>query len=206
MSLEKYEELDAMQMDVLREIGNIGSGNATTALSSMIGKMVDISVPHVYVLDFQEAIDVAGGPEKLVAGILVRLNGDIDGMMLFLLEQSFVSLITSTFFGHTVEGVCDVGENEGSALKEIGNIMASSYVNAIAQLAGMTINVEVPSLSVDMLGAIMSVPAIEMGEMGDKLLFIDNNMLVDNISVNSKMMLLPTIGSLDNLLRRLGVL
>ena len=87
----------------------------------------------------------------------------------------------------------------------MGNIMAGSYVNAIAQLAGMTIDVEVPLMTVDMLGAIMSVPAIEMGEMGDKLLFIDNNMIIDSTSIQSKMLLLPTIDSLDHLLGKLGV-
>lgn len=205
MAIDKYEDLDAMQLDVLREVGNIGSGNATTALSSMIGKMVDIEVPSVRILGFQDAIDTAGGAEKIVAGILVRLDGDIDGMMLFLLEEDLVAFIVEAFFGRKVDTMFELTDTERSALQEMGNIMASSYVNAIAQLAGMTINVDIPVMSMDMLGAIMSVPAIEMGEMGDKLLYIDNNMIIDNINVKSKMMLVPTIGSLDNLLVRLGV-
>ncbi len=205
MAIDKYEDLDAMQLDVLREVGNIGSGNATTALSSMIGKMVDIEVPSVRILGFQDAIDAAGGAEKVVAGILVRLDGDIDGMMLFLLEEDLVAFIVEAFFGRKVDTMFELSDTERSALQEMGNIMASSYVNAIAQLAGMTINVDIPVMSMDMLGAIMSVPAIEMGEMGDKLLYIDNNMIIDNINVKSKMMLVPTIGSLDNLLVRLGV-
>ena len=205
MSIGKYEDLNAMQIDVLREVGNIGSGNATTALSSMVGKMIDIEVPRVEVLDFNDAINAVGGPEKVIAGILIRINGDVEGMIMFLFEQNLISLIVSTFFGTEPEDIFHLNEAEISALNEMGNIMAGSYVNAIAQLAGMTIDVEVPLMTVDMLGAIMSVPAIEMGEMGDKLLFIDNNMVIDSTSIQSKMLLLPTIDSLDHLLGKLGV-
>ena len=194
-----------MQIDVLKEVGNIGSGNATTALSSMVGKMIDIEVPKVEVLDFNDAIEAVGGPEKVIAGILIRINGDIDGMIMFLFEQNLIALIEETFFGDAPEDIFSLSEAQMSALTEMGNIMAGSYVNAIAQLAGMTIDVEVPVMTIDMLGAIMSVPAIEMGEMGDKLLFIDNNMIIDKTSIQSKMLLLPTIDSLDNLLGKLGV-
>ncbi len=205
MSIGKYEDLNDMQIDVLREVGNIGSGNATTALSSMVGKMIDIEVPRVEVLDFNDAINAVGGPEKVIAGILIRINGDIEGMIMFLFEQNLIALIEETFFGQAPKDIFSLSEAENSALNEMGNIMAGSYVNAIAQLAGMTIDIEVPVMTVDMLGAIMSVPAIEMGEMGDKLLFIDNNMIIDKTSIQSKMLLLPTIDSLDHLLERLGV-
>ncbi|MBQ9482666.1 MAG: chemotaxis protein CheC [Ruminiclostridium sp.] len=205
MSIGKYEDLNAMQIDVLREVGNIGSGNATTALSSMVGKMIDIEVPNVEVLGFNEAIDAVGGPEKVIAGVLIRINGDVDGMIMFLFEQNLIALISETFFGAAPENIISLNEAELSALTEMGNIMAGSYVNAISQLAGLTIDVEPPMMTIDMLGAIMSVPAIEMGEMGDKLLFIDNNMIIDKTSIQSKMLLLPTIDSLDHLLGKLGV-
>ena len=99
MSIDRYEDLNDMQLDVLREIGNIGSGNATTALSSMIGKMVDIEVPRVQFLNFQDAIDAAGGAEKNIAGVLVRINGDIDGMILFLFEYGLIDYILGNLFG-----------------------------------------------------------------------------------------------------------
>ncbi len=205
MAIGKYEDLNAMQIDVLREVGNIGSGNATTALSSMVGKMIDIEVPNVEVLGFNEAIEAVGGPEKVIAGVLIRINGDVDGMIMFLFEQNLIALISETFFGAAPENITALNEAELSALTEMGNIMAGSYVNAISQLAGLTIDVEPPMMTIDMLGAIMSVPAIEMGEMGDKLLFIDNNMIIDSTSIQSKMLLLPTIDSLDHLLGKLGV-
>ena len=190
MSIGSYADLNEMKIDVLREVGNIGSGNATTALSSMVGKMIDIEVPRVEILDFNDAINAVGGPEKIIAGILIRINGDIEGMIMFLFEQNLIQLIEETFFGSAPDDIFSLSEAENSALNEMGNIMAGSYVNAIAQLAGMTIDIEVPVMAVDMLGAIMSVPAVEMGEMGDKLLFIDNNMIIDKTSIQSKMLLL----------------
>lgn len=205
MSIDRYEDLNDMQLDVLKEIGNIGSGNATTALSAMIGKMVDIEVPRVQFLSFQEAIDAAGGAEKNIAGVLVRINGDIDGMILFLFEFGLIDYILGSLFGKQITDIEALDDIDRSALKEIGNIMASSYVNAIAQLAGMNIFVDIPELAVDMLGAIVSVPAVEVGEISDKLLFIDNNMIIDKVNVTSKILLVPSVSSLDHIMTNLGV-
>lgn len=206
MSIDRYEDLNDMQLDVLKEIGNIGSGNATTALSAMIGKMVDIEVPRVQFLSFQDAIDAAGGAEKNIAGVLVRINGDIDGMILFLFEFALIDYILGNLFGKKIENIDQLDDIDRSALKEIGNIMASSYVNAIAQLAGMNIFVDIPELAVDMLGAIVSVPAVEVGEISDKLLFIDNNMIIDKVNVTSKILLVPSVSSLDHIMTNLGVM
>ncbi len=205
MTIESYEQLGAMEIDVLTEVGNIGSGNAVTAFSAMIGRAVDIQVPAVKLLDFQTAIDFAGGAEKLVAGILVQISGDIEGMMLFLLEQDMVDLIVSTFFGQDTVSLLGLTPDMVSALNETGNIMSGSYVNAIAELAQMKINVGVPMMCVDMVGAIMSVPVSIIGEMSDKLLFIDSHLIIDKTEIKSKMMLLPTVNSLDTLLKKLGV-
>ena len=204
MAIEKFEDLGAMEIDVLTEVGNIGAGNAMTALSSMIGQMVDIEVPAVNILGFQEAIDYAGGPEKTVVGIIVPIKDDIEGEILFLLENDIVELVVSTFFGTTDIDLLNLSPEMTSALTELGNIMAASYVNAIAELTGMKIEVEIPMLSIDMLGAIMSVPAAQMGELSDKLLYIDNLMLIDKVSVKSKMMLLPTVESLESSSEALG--
>ena len=206
MAIKNFEDLGAMEIDVLTEVGNIGAGNAMTALSSMIGQMVDIEVPAVNILGFQEAIDYAGGPEKTVVGIIVPIKDDIEGEILFLLENDIVELVVSTFFGTSDIDLLNLSPDMTSALTELGNIMAASYVNAIAELTGMKIEVEIPMLSIDMLGAIMSVPAAQMGQLSDKLLYIDNLMLIDKVSVKSKMMLLPTVESLDKLLRSLGVI
>lgn len=205
MAITKYEELNPMQMDVLKELGNIGSGNAATALSSMLGKDVDMHVPTVKVLDYADAIEFLGGPENIVVGMLVRISGDIEGMIMFVLQKSFAEIILNTFFGSDDASITNLDENHCSAITEIGNIMSGSYVNAISSLSGMFINISVPSLTVDMVGAILSVPAIEFAAVSDKVLFIDEGFILDNQAIQSNMILIPEISSLSVLLQRLGV-
>lgn len=206
MGIKSFEDLGAMELDVLTEVGNIGSGNATTALSQMLGIPLDIDVPAVRILDFQTAIDYAGGAEKVVAGVLVPLRGDVEGMMLFLLEKELTNIIISTFFGMEGVELSEITPEMSSALTETGNILSGSYVNAIAELAQAYIEVDTPMMTIDMLGAIMSVPAGAFGEMSDKLLYIDNLLKIDGKNIKSKMMLLPTIESLNTLLQKLGVI
>lgn len=203
--LEKYEDLNEIQLDVLKEIGNIGSGNASTALSAMIGKEIQIKMPSVKILGFQEAIDNNGNAEDLIAAILIRLKNDIQGMILLLIEKDFADMILNTFFGKTDVNLLQLDEGDISALSEIGNIMGSSYMSAIATLASLDIGVDAPSFTVDMLGAVMSVPVIEFGEVGDKLLCIDKSIEIDGVSVKSNMLLIPTVESLKFLFERLGV-
>ncbi|MDR1754160.1 MAG: chemotaxis protein CheC [Eubacterium sp.] len=203
--LEKYEDLNEMQLDVLKEIGNIGSGNASTALSSMIGKEIEIRLPTVKILGFQEAIDNNGSPEDLIAAILIRLKGSIKGMILLLINKEFAEVILNIFFGKSNIDLLKLDESDISALSEIGNIMGSSYMSAIATLTGLEIGVEAPSFTADMLGAVMSVPVIEFGEVGDKLLCIDKEIMIDGVKLESNMMLIPTVESLSVLFGKLGV-
>ncbi|MDR0197546.1 MAG: chemotaxis protein CheC [Oscillospiraceae bacterium] len=203
--LEKYEDLNEMHLDVLKEIGNIGSGNASTALSAMIGREIAIHMPSIKILGFQEAIENNGSPEDIVAAVLVRLKGEVSGMILLLVEQEFAENVLNVFFGEKDIDLLKLNENDVSALTEIGNIMGSAYVSAIAQLTGLEIGVETPSFAVDMLGAIMSVPVIEFGEVSDKLLCIDKTIEIDGVSMKSNMMLIPTVDSLSNLFGKLGV-
>ena len=204
--IQKFEDLNEMHIDVLKEIGNIGSGNASTALSGMIGKDIMIKMPEVKTLEFQEALEHCGSPEDLRAAVLIRLKNDIEGMILLLLEKEFVEVILDIFFQKKDIDLLSLDEGDISALSEIGNIMGSSYVSAIATLTGLAVGVEAPSFTADMLGAVMSVPVIEFGEVGDKLLCIDKSIEIDGISIKSNMMLIPTVDSLSVLFKRLGLL
>jgi len=203
--LHKYEDLSDIHLDILKEIGNIGSGNASTALSAMIGKDIAIHMPSIKILGFQEAIEHNGDPEHIIASVLVRLKDDIKGMILLLIEDEFAENVLNVFFGEKDVDLLNLHENDISALTEIGNIMASSYLNAITQLVQLEIGVETPSFAVDMLGAIMSVPVIEFGEVGEKLLCIDKTIEINGVSMKSNMMLIPTVDSLANLFGKLGV-
>lgn len=200
-----YSELSPVEIDCLKEIGNIGSGSAACSLSQMLGKSIDMNVPDVKVMEYQQVIDEMGGPEKIITGILIRLCGDISGMIMFLLEDSFAKVVLGTFLGAEQVNVIHLDETELSAIKEMGNIMGGSYLQAISQLTGLTIDMSVPSMTVDMLGAIMSVPIIEFSEVGDRVLFINDGFVIDGVDIKSNIILIPEMESLDKLMRKLGV-
>ena len=205
MPASNIDNLNNMQLDVLREIGNIGSGNAATSLSQMIGSSVDIAVPTINALDYNEVVNLLGGPENLVVGLLIRVTGDITGMMMYILQNSFANKITNTFFQKSLENVTQIDEMDQSAICEIGNIMAASYINAISALTGLSIDISPPLFCADMVGAIMSVPAIEFAEVSDKVLFIDDSFMVTNDEIKSNMILIPETNSLSLLFTKLGV-
>lgn len=205
MGINKYEDLTPIQLDVLKEVGNIGSGNASAALSNMINKNVKVEMPHVKIVSFQEATDQSGGVERVVAGTMSRMSGGMEGMILLLMDRDFVDTVIKAFFHHEVEGLLKLNDTEISALTEIGNIMCGAYVSAIGQLSGIEVKLDSPRFHVDMMGALMSVPVIEFGQVGDKILYIDKKLSIDGEQMNSKLFLIPTIDSLQKLMRKLGI-
>lgn len=205
MTANNYSELNDMHMDVLKEIGNIGAGNAATALSTMLAQKVDMSVPKVRLLDFNEIAQMLGGPEVQVVGILIDLSQDVHGMIMFILEQKFAHLVLNLLMGRQIADFSELNEMDFSAIQEIGNILSASYVNSIAELTGLDIFVSTPSVAVDMAGALLSVPAIQFAELGDKVLFIEESFLGDTESIASHMILIPEMDSLKLILERLGI-
>lgn len=204
--LKNYDDLSPVAIDCLREIGNIGSGSAASALSEMLGKTIEMKVPNVCVLEYQQIIDTMGGPEKVITGILVRLEGDVTGMMMFLLEDSFAQVVLSTFMNAENVQVTKLGDMELSVITEMGNIMAGSYLRALSTLTGLTIDMSIPSMTVDMLGAIMSVPITEFAQIGDKVLYIDDGFKIDGVAIKSNIILIPEMNSLETLMKKLGVM
>jgi chemotaxis protein CheC len=200
--------VDSTEFDVLKELGNIGAGNATTALSSMINAKVDMKVPKVELLTFEELHEIVGGAETTVAGILVTLDTDIEGMMMFLMRLDAAWGIIDVLFGRKPGSTppdTPFDEMSMSALKEIGNIITGAYISSLSQLTRLTIGQSVPYLSVDMAGAILSVPAIEFGKLGDRALLIESTFLGDNNDVTGYFILTPTIESYNKILSSLGL-
>lgn len=204
--LNNFNDLSPVALDCLREIGNIGSGSAASSLSQMLNRKIQMRVPNVRVLDYEHVIDEMGGPEKVITGLLVTLCGDIKGMIMFLLEESFAEVALNTFLAKEKINLIALDDIEKSVIQEMGNIMAGSYLQAIGQLTGLTIDMSVPSMTVDMLGAIMSVPIIEFSEVGDKVLFIDDGFIIDGNDIKSNIILIPEMESLETLMKKLGVL
>lgn len=199
------EQLNEMQMDVLKELGNIGAGNAATALSSLIAKKVDMGVPLVKILDIGNITEILGGAENPVVGILLQVVGDISGMMMFVLEQTSAHVIVNMLMGRTLTDFSEFEDMDRSALQEIGNIMAGSYLNSLSTLTNLKIIPSIPHLAIDMAGAILSVPAIEFGKMGDKVLFIESEFIEGADQVTGYFILIPDLESLNKIMTILGV-
>ncbi len=198
------DNMDNMQFDVLKEIGNIGAGNATTALSTMINSKVDMNVPKVDLLELKELPDMLGGAEEIVVGILITLEGEINGMMMFMMDQVSACRIVNILMGKD-SALEDFTEMEYSALREIGNIIAGAYLSSLSTLTGIKINASIPYMSIDMAGAILSVPAIEFGKVGDRALIIETQFTKDDSDVNGYFILIPTLESYDVILKSLGL-
>lgn len=201
----EYGELNAMEFDVLKEIGNIGAGNATTALSQLINAKVDMKVPNVELLGFKDLADIIGGPENLIVGILLTLEGQIDGMMMFMLEKDSAHHIVNMIMGRDINSFEDFSEMDLSALNEIGNIIAGAYLSAISTLTNMVITSSVPYMAIDMAGAILSVPAIEFGKVSDKALVIKTQVYENDKAVNGYFVLIPTLESYSKIMASLGL-
>ena len=201
---ENYDELNEMQIDMLREIGNIGAGNAATALATILDEKVDMSVPSVRITGFDEAVENLGGAESLTVAVLVNLGGDANGMIMFLLNVEDAKSIMDILVGED-DGEEGLSEMKISGIKEIGNILASSYVNAISALTGLTIEVSVPYVAIDMVGALMSVPIIEFGAIGDKLMFIEENFEGETNDLKSNMIMFAEINTLKTIMQKLGL-
>ena len=205
MKIKNYDELNSLEIDTLREIGSIGTGNAATALSQLLQREVRITMPEVRIMGYNEAIDWIGGAEEITAGVLMRLGGEINGIMLSVQQLDFVNLVLEGMLGRSVQDYMGLHEMECSALIEVGNIMISTFINALCSLAGISINLTVPAFTVDMQGAIMTVPMAEFGGQSDYIMTIGGNFVCDNKQVPCRLLLSPDVHSLNFLLRKLGV-
>lgn len=203
---KSIEQLNSMQLDVLKEMGNIGAGNAVTALSKMLNKKVDMSVPKAQILEFKFVADLLGGADNLVIGILFDMTGDLSGSIMFILEQKYAHVLVNMLMGKEIDDITGFSEMAISALKEIGNILVGSYVSSLSTLTNLKLTPSIPDLTIDMAGAILSVPAIEFGKVGDTVLFIETEFLDDQYAVVGNFFLVPDIASYDILLRALGVM
>lgn len=190
--------------DVLREIGNIGAGNATTALAQLLQCKVDMKVPQVRLLDFQEVGAAMGGEEQIMAGVYLLVEGDINGSMMFLLEEKAAHCLVAKLMQMEMNTDGEFTEMELSALKEIGNIIVASYLNSLSVLTNMTIVPSVPDLSIDMAGAILSVPAIEFGAIGDEILLIQTQ-FTDDMDLDGYFILVPDLESYNKILTAIGM-
>ena len=196
-------EFTSLHMSVLQELGNIGAGNAVTSLSEMLNRKVDMNVPKVQFLSFDKVQVAIGGAEKPLAAVLVNVASDeVNGMMMFLVELENANALVGSLMQQKVEVL---GEIEFSALKEIGNILTGSYMRSLSDMLGITIDMSVPYLSVDMAGSILSVPAIEFAKVSDEVLFIESVFDSDEGDLSGYFILAPDQQSFRFIFKKLGI-
>lgn len=196
-----YENLTPLQLDAIREVGNIGTGNAATALSQLINKKVEITVPSINIVPFDEIFSRIGGDE-VVVGVIVRVLGDAPGNILFIFEKDVALNLIEQLTGEKEEYITDMGY---SVICEVGNIISSSYMNAISKFTNLLITPSVPAATYDMLGAILSTTFIESGQFDDMVLDIETTFLQNNLEISGHFYYVPMPGSLEKMLNALGV-
>src|SRR3954447_21551075 len=188
-----------LQLDALRELANIGSGTASTSLSGMLGRPVDISVPAAAALSFADAIDMIGSPEEEVTGVVLGGGGEMEGLVLLLIRVADAAGLCNLL------GVDADSEMGQSALSEIGNIVGTSYINALAQMTGLNIEPSPPQAATDMLGAIVASVLAGVAGADDIALVLDSDLDVEGEDCSLAFLMVPTRDGVEELLGRLGL-
>ena len=196
-------------LDVFKEIGNIGAGNAASALAGLLNRRISMTVPDASVVPFSSILSALEGPETLVAGVLIDISGDLNGYILMLLGMKDAMSMVSQALGVPVRDVTApdfvLGDLECDTLLEISNILVGSFLSAISSFTGLSIRPSVPQIAIDMLGAIISIATIEYGKIGETVLFLKTqfNDLAGDIS--GHFFLIPDYNSYRILLNALGL-
>ncbi|MBR5579210.1 MAG: chemotaxis protein CheC [Lachnospiraceae bacterium] len=194
--------MSSQYYDVLKEIGNIGAGNATTALATLLQSKIDMGMPEVRLLKFSEIGQLLGGEEQVMAGVYLAIEGDINGSIMFLVKEEVAMHLIRKMLGDMTSDT--MGDMEKSALKEISNIITGAYLSAMSSMTNLSIIPSIPDLCIDMAGAILSVPAIEFGQLGDEMLLIQSQ-IYDTVAIDGFFIMVPDMESYKKILKALGM-
>ena len=201
MKIRNFEDLNLQEVDTMREISSIGTSHAATALSKFLQKEIRITLPQVSILGYEDAVHI----EEVVAATLVKMDGDVDGLMLFLFNMDFANTVLGKLLEKNYTSFEEMDALAYSALEEVGNIIICSYINAFSQLVDMNIHLSVPSSTVNMLGGILTVPIAEYGYETDKLMYFNADFVMEGKRLSDWLLMLPDIRSLNDILGKLGV-
>lgn len=205
MAITDFTNLDSNHIDVLREIGNIGSGNAATALASMLDTLVDISVPEVRLVQLSTLPQALGEFHTLSLGIAIKLEGDVNGVMFHIVRPEFAKMMINRFYPRDFADLDELDDMDMSVMREMSNITCAAYANSLATLTGMFINIAPPEAEVQPNSAILDNPARILSAYGDTAIFIDQVMKINNAEINSHMLLILDVESLKKFFSVLGI-
>ncbi len=204
MSDISLQQINDMYVDVLRELGNIGAGNATTAIASMLSIRINMNVPKVALMEASKMGSSICPEDEIIVGVFLEVQGNIEGSMMFLLKMDSAYYLVNRLMGRDVNYQGDFDEMDLSALKEIGNIIAGSYLSALSAMTNLVITPSIPYIAVDMTASILSVPAIEFGRYGEHALLIETE-FGNEVMINGYFILMPERSSYEKILQALGV-
>ena len=204
MSNYSLVEINERYVDVLQELGNIGAGNATTAIASMLSIRIDMTVPKVELLEVSKLGASICPEDEIIVGIFLEIQMDIEGSMMFLMRLDSAQYLVNKLMMRDASYKEEFDEMDLSALKEIGNIIAGSYLSALSTMTNLVISPSIPYLAVDMAASVLSVPAIEFGQYGDYALLIQTE-FGDDVMINGYFILMPEQQSYDKILKGLGL-
>lgn len=188
------KQLNESDLDFLKELSNIGAGHAATALSQLIGKQVGMRVPNVSVVPLSDVPELMGGSERLVSGVYLQVLGDArGGILLIFPEESSIALL-KLLLKKAEEPFSDMGI---STMKEIGNILASAYLSTLGNILGITLIPSIPSLAHDMVGAVVDLVLINLGEIGDAAFVFETEFYNVENDIKGHFFLLPDPDSID---------
>lgn len=201
------DDLTNMKIDVLTEIGNIGAGNATTSLSVLLQNNLRMEMPVVKIMNFDEVPEMIGGAETVVSAVLTHFDGDVSGMILFVLELNEAKNLAGSMLNKTYdEGFTQFDHMDKSALKEVGNILMSSYLSSISTLTNLQVHTDPPAICVDMAGSVLDLPLIELGQIGDNALIIDSKFMDKDEPIDGFLMFVADEESYDKIFKSLGII
>ncbi|MGQ9556333.1 MAG: chemotaxis protein CheC [Desulfurispora sp.] len=204
--MNDYPELSAMHLDALREISNIGMGNAVTALAQLVNRRIDMKVPRAQFMPFEETIALVGGLEEEVACVSLRILGDVPGTVLFVFSGDSARRLVDLLMGMPPGTTVELDEIGQSAVKEIGNVLTGAFINALSQLTMLNMITTVPMFAMDMLGAVMADLMIASGRVEDHVLVIGTDLVHEGeMVINGHFFLLTDPGSIDKLFAALGL-
>lgn len=204
--MQDVSNLRKDQLDALREVGNIGSGNAATALAQFLSRKIDMAVPQAKILPLQDVAALVGGPVERVMGIYLRVMGNISGRFLLLMpENTTIKLLHNLIPGCSVDKPQNMSELERSCMREVGNILAGAFLNALSVLTRTPMLNSLPTMAFDMAGALVDAVIAEMVAVSDHVLMIETAFMDDVENLRIHIFLLPDPNSLETLLESLGV-
>ncbi len=199
--MEDVRDLKESQLDAMREVANIGAGHAATALSQMTNRTIMITVPRVNVRPLEEACDTVGKPDEVIAAILMHMMGDLTGRALLLFPQRSARTLCDYLLRREPGTTQEFLEMEQSALKEAGNILASAYLNALSDFMGMMLVPSVPSLVIDLSGAVLTSTHLNFGHDREYAFCVETSFRLEGTTepLGGHFLLLPDIASLRSI-------